>query len=390
MRLHIRWVVAASAVLLVAARSPVQPESPSGAALPLWSERNVSFLREEAVKAPLEALPAPDLTPLDRAILSGTDGALDRAAFDLANKLAELHLLGAAKSSEKAGWNIADSDTKRDLRAELTAALTEGRLAEYFQSLRPRHPDYAALRSAYAAEGDADRKRIIARNLERWRWLPNDLGQDFVLVNAASFEASLWRSGARIDTWPVIVGKPKSPTPVFVAKINGVTFNPWWDIPENIVRESIGALVRKSPSLARQRGYVWGGGRYRQKPGPNNSLGQMKLVMPNRYSIYLHDTPSKDLFTREVRAFSHGCIRVGDALGFAKMLLGEAATNEAVDSIITSGKTTTIKLADPMPVYITYFTATVRGDGQFVVMPDLYARDTVMGDASNPVERCAA
>lgn len=390
MRLHIRWVVAASALLIGAARGPERMESPSPVASAEWSDANLALIREEAVKAPMEGLPAPDLVSFEKAVAGGNAERLNEAASNLALHLIRSHLLGGAKSSEKAGWKIADSDAKRDLKAELSAALQEGRLQSYFQSLRPRHPDYATLLSAYAAEVDPERKLTLARNMERWRWMPNDLGPDFVLVNAASFEVSLWRSGARVGTWPVVVGKTKSPTPVFSANITGVTFNPWWDIPANIVRESIGAMVRKNPTLARQRGYVWGGGRYRQKPGPNNALGQMKLVMPNSYSIYLHDTPSKDLFNREVRAFSHGCIRVGDAVGFAKTLLGEQTTAEAVDAIIAGGKTTTVKLNAPLPVYVTYFTATVRGDGQFAFVPDIYKRDTFMGDATNPVERCAA
>lgn len=390
MRLHIRWVVAASALALVAARSPEIPEAVPVNPVASWSASNLSVIREEAAKAPMDALSTPDLAPLEQAVASGEPERLGKAANALALELIRLHLLGAAKSSEKAGWKIADSDAKRDLKTELSTALKEGRLQTYFESLRPRHPDYATLRSAYGAEIDAQRKLTIARNMERWRWMPNDLGADFVLVNAASFEASLWRKGERAGTWPVVVGKTKSPTPVFAAKITGVTFNPWWDIPANIVRESIGALVRKSPSLARQRGYVWTGGRYRQKPGPNNALGQMKLVMPNPYTIYLHDTPSKDLFNREVRAFSHGCIRVSDALGFAKTLLGEQTTSEAVDGIVDGGKTTTVKLDQPLPVYITYFTATVRGDGQLAFVPDIYGRDKFMGDATNPAERCAA
>ncbi len=389
MRLHIRWAVAASALLLSAARGSDLTESPSVVSSE-WSVENLSLIREEAVKAPMEGLPAPDLAPFEQAVAGGEAESLDKVANNLALEIARLHLLGGTKSSEKAGWNIADSDAKRDLKTELSTALKEGRLQTYFESLRPHHPDYVALRSAYAVEMDPERKLTIARNMERWRWMPNDLGADFVLVNAASFEVTLWRKGERVGTWPVVVGKTKSPTPVFAAKITGVTFNPWWDIPANIVRESIGAFVRKSPSLARQRGYVWTAGRYRQKPGPNNALGQMKLVMPNPYSIYLHDTPSKDLFNREVRAFSHGCIRVSDALGFAKTLLGEQATADTLDGIISDGKTTTVKLTEPLPVYITYFTASVRGDGQFAFVPDIYERDKFMGDATNPVERCAA
>jgi murein L,D-transpeptidase YcbB/YkuD len=383
-----RWMVALAAPFLLAAEAAAPAQAPAPAAP--WGALNVSALREEIARTSAEAIPALDTAPLDRAIASGEPAAVALAADQLALRLAHLILTGCSTPKEKAGWAIADSDERLDVRLPLAAALAEGKLPAFFASLRPRHPDYAALRSAYAAESDPARRTQIARNMERWRWLPHDLGADYVIVNAASFEASLWRGGARIGTWKVIVGKPASPTPVFAATITGVTLNPWWDIPANIVRESVGALTRRNPKLARQRGYVWGGGHYRQRPGPSNALGLMKLAMPNPYSVYLHDTPTKNLFERDVRAFSHGCIRVGDALGFAATLLDGVHSREQIDAVLAGGKTTTVDLSRPIPVYITYFTAAVRGDGQFALMPDIYGRDGRMGDAANPAKLCAA
>jgi len=101
----------------------------------------------------------------------------------------------------------------------------------------------------------------------------------------------------------------------------------------------------------------------------------MKLAMPNTFNVYLHDTPKQKLFGHEVRAFSHGCIRVEDALGFATTLLQEEKTREEVDAIVASGQTTTIGLALPLPVYVTYFTAGTRDDGTLVILPDVYGRD---------------
>lgn len=399
MKSGIRWAVAAASLIAgtfsasgavaqsaVAAPVPLQDQAVEAS---VWGAANVAELRAALADAPAEAIPALDLKGLDRAVAEGDRQAIAKAANGLALRLARALLLGCATSSERAGWKIPDNDRSLDLKSLLAAALAEGRLSAFFESLRPRHPDYAVLRRAYAAESDPARKLQLARNLDRWRWLPRDLGANFVMVNTASFEVSLWRAGARVGTWPVIVGKAKSPTPVFAAMIAGVTFNPWWDIPANIVRESVGALVRKNPALARQRGYVWGGGRYRQRPGPNNSLGQMKLVMPNPYSVYLHDTPNKDLFLREVRAFSHGCVRVGNALGFAATLLDGAPESGSVTTIVESGRTTTVSLPQPMPVYITYFTAAVRSDGNLAFVPDIYGRDKRLGDARNPVRPCA-
>lgn len=205
--------------------------------------------------------------------------------------------------------------------------------------------------------------------------MPLSLGRDYLLVNPPAFELVRWRDGQRIGQWRVITGKTSSPTPIFSATVTGVNFNPWWNVPANIVRESVGSLIRRSPATARARGYVWSGGSVRQKPGPQNSLGQMKLVMPNRHSVYLHDTPNKDLFNREVRAFSHGCVRVGDAMGLAENLLEGSKTRTEIDEIVASVRTVTIPLAQPVPVYIAYFTAGVGADGAVVTYPDVYRRD---------------
>ena len=322
-------LVASSAAFAAPAQPPaVQTPAVQRPAVqrPAWSTAEIAALRQWVAAAPRDALPALATTDLDRA--TGTSpAAVDDAATALALRLARLHLLGCASSTSRAGWHIADTDSKIDVSRLLAQALASdaagsaAALDRFFAGLRPHHPEYAALRAAYATETDPARRHVLALNMERWRWMPLALGPNYILVNAAKFEVTLWRDGQLAGTWPVIVGKPRSPTPIFSATVTGVTFNPWWDVPANIVRESIGSLVRRHPALARQRGYVWGAGRYRQRPGPANALGQMKLVMPNPYNVYLHDTPDKPLFAKDIRAFSHGCIRVGDALGFAATLI---------------------------------------------------------------------
>lgn len=345
------------------------------AAEPAWNANNLGKLRLWVAAAPADALPTPDKSALERAIAASDSDAVDAAASALALKLARMHLLGVATAGERAGWRIVDTDTAIDLPTRLQAALAEGRVDEFFIGLRPQHPDYQLLRDAYQAETDPLRLQVIARNMERWRWMPVSLGEDYVLVNAAAFEAARWRGGQRAGGWRVIVGKTKTPTPVFSATITGVNFNPWWTVPSNIIRESVGSLIRRNPALARSRGYVWGGGSVRQKPGPQNALGQMKLVMPNGFSVYLHDTPNRDLFERPVRAFSHGCVRVGDALGLAENLLQGAQTREQIDALVAAGETVTVDLPRPIPIYIAYFTAGSRNDGTLAVFDDLYRRD---------------
>lgn len=286
-----------------------------------------------------------------------------------------MHLLGNAPATARKGWNIDDTDRMIDLEGELEGSLEAGTLDAFYASLLPRNPQYAALRSAYSRETDPAAKKTIALNMDRWRWLPRSLGDEHVIVNSAAFEASLWREGRLVGIWKVIVGKRSTPTPVFNATITGVTFNPWWEVPASIVRESVGALTRNSPNTAEARGYVWGGGRYRQRPGPNNALGQMKLVMPNPYSVYMHDTPNKELFEKDVRAFSHGCIRTGEALSFASALLNGAESPSEIGTIVASGDTATVDLLQPVAVYVTYFTAVADADGKVGIVPDIYGRD---------------
>lgn len=340
-----------------------------------WDAASLAALRSAIDAAPAEALPRPDAAALDQAQRLGDPAAIDGAANALALRFARMQLHGSSDEAQLRGWKIADTGDSDGLEARLSAALGAGQVGPFLASLAPQHPDYAGLRAAYAVEQDPAKRATLARNMERWRWMPRDLGGDYLLVNAASYEVRLWRGGKQAGTWRVIVGKPKTPTPVFNATVTGVTLNPWWDVPSSIVRESVGSLVRRSPATARARGYVWSGGHIRQRPGPGNSLGEMKLAMQNPWNVYLHDTPSKALFDKEVRAFSHGCVRVGDALGFAQTLLEGTRTRVQIDARLATRETETVPLAKPIPVYITYFTAGMRGDETFGYFPDVYGRD---------------
>lgn len=341
----------------------------------LWMPDSIAKLRAWISAAPDDGLPRPDSAALDKAIAAGDTAAIDAAASELALKLARMHLLGTASPAERAGWRIADTDRSFDVEGQLAVALSAGRIDDFFAGQRPQHPEYAVLRDAFRTETDPVKRQKIARNLERWRWMPVSLGPDYLLVNAAAFELTRWRGGKRVGRWPVIVGKAATPTPVFSALVTGVNINPWWTVPANIVRESVGGLIRRSPATARARGYVWSGGSIRQKPGPGNALGHMKLVMPNPYSVYLHDTPDRELFKREVRAFSHGCVRVGDALGLAESLLDGIRSRSQIDALVASRKTVTVGLDHSIPVYVAYFTAGANSEGSIGLFNDIYGRD---------------
>lgn len=337
-----------------------------GPAGPRWTDPQLEQLRGWARAAPLDGLPQPDLAALDAAERSGRKAQINPAATALALGLAKAHLLGTATAAERIEWHIVDPDAARALEPMVTAALDENGIDGLFEGLRPKHPDYAALRQALVSERDPARRDRIARNLERWRWLPQDLGQDFILANAAGFDVALWREGREQQRWVTISGRAETPTPSLVAAATGVNFNPWWEVPE-----SISSTSRMSPRL----GYVKVGKRFRQKPGPGNSLGQMKVVMYNPHNIYLHDTPSRSLFGARERAFSHGCIRVNDALGFATTVLGRNLTKDRLDQIMEDKQTVTVPLPRPIPVYVTYFTVDIDRRGQVRFHKDIYGRD---------------
>ncbi len=341
----------------------------------VWSSADIATLTRWVDNAPDEALPRLSTEALDAARAANDPEATDAAANALALRLARLHLLGAATLSQRRGWHIEDTDRNLALEPMLAAAVSDETLDTFLAMMRPTHPEYSALRAAFLEESDPERRLAIARNMERWRWMPRSLGDDYVFVNAARYEADLWRDGRHESSWRVIVGTQRTPTPVFKATIEGVVLNPWWEIPASIVRESVGALVRNNPAAARARGYVVQNGRYRQRPGPNNALGQMKLVMPNPYSVYMHDTPNRQLFEQEVRSFSHGCIRTGDAIGFAATLLEGVKSRDEIDAILDTGRTTTVSVSRPIPVYVTYFTAISDGRGGVLLLDDIYNRD---------------
>ena len=219
----------------------------------------------------------------------------------------------------------------------------------------------------------------IAANLERYRWLPRSLGTRYVFVNVPAFQLTAYDSGEKSLDMKVIVGQSyeDKATPVFSDSMEFVVFRPFWNITPDIQAKEVGPKIAADPSYLDRENleYYTDGGvrRIRQKPGPKNALGFVKFLFPNDFNIYLHDTPNHDLFNKDVRAFSHGCIRVEKPAELAQWVLGWDAAR--VQDAMTNGKDNTqIKLPKKIPVYITYGTAFVR-DGQLYFGNDLYHRD---------------
>lgn len=257
----------------------------------------------------------------------------------------------------------------------------------------PSHFQYLSLRAALDTEHDITRRRALVASLERWRRLPHELGPRYLLVNIPEFVVRLVDHDEVASIQRVVVGKPSTPTPEFSASVTGVILNPPWVVPDSIVAESVGALVRNQPAAARAKGYAWvrsASGRRQiiQKPGPANALGQVKFDMPNPYRVYLHDTPAKHLFAEDERTFSHGCVRVEDALVLAERLLaGSIAYRARFDEILQTRKTHRIALDKPIPVHVVYLTAFADADGSIRYLADPYRLDAKVSAQSAVPER---
>lgn len=242
----------------------------------------------------------------------------------------------------------------------------------------------------------------IIVNLERWRWLPESLGERYVLVNIAGFELDAVDAGNTALTMRVVVGRPYRSTPVFSAKISYLVLNPAWEVPRSIAVQDELPLIKGDPAYLAQHHFVllkgWGAAErvvdphgvdwnrvtqdnfpyhLRQAPGPDNALGRIKFMFPNPFSVYLHDTPARALFTKESRGFSSGCIRVEHPLALAGWLLeGDPAwRNGAIERAIREGGQQTIRLPQPTPIHILYWTAWADAQGVLNFREDIYDRD---------------
>lgn len=229
----------------------------------------------------------------------------------------------------------------------------------------------------------ADRARQIAVNMERWRWMPEDLGASYLIVNIAAFRLDVIEGDRSVLTMKTVVGKEYTRTPFFAARIAEVIVNPWWNVPDSIAAKELWPKQRRDPSYFAREHMVVTNGRIRQRPGPWNALGRVKFNMPNRYDVYLHDTPAKSLFERPFRAFSHGCIRLEKPLDLALYLLRDQPqwTAATIDGAIEAGSERSIRLMTPQPVYVLYWTAWVGDDGHMEFHRDHYERDAPLAAA---------
>jgi len=264
-----------------------------------------------------------------------------------------------------------------------------------FQARHGLAPDGAVGPATLAALNVPVAARIqqLRANLERARWVFYDPEGELLVANIAGFQLYHLRRGEVVWRTRVQVGRPYRQTPIFRAEMTYLVVNPTWTVPPTIYRNDILPAVRRDPAYLAGRNidaFDSGGARvdpaavdwsgrnppYRlvQRPGPDNALGRIKFMFPNEHSVYLHDTPSRDLFDRDSRAFSSGCIRVENPFELAEQLLG-ARGRERLDAVVASGRTQTIFLDKPMPIMLLYWTAEPDETGRVSFLPDVYGRD---------------
>jgi len=247
-----------------------------------------------------------------------------------------------------------------------------------------------------------ERIASLKQNMERWRWVPRELGERYVMVNMAGYKLDLIDRGKVILEMPVIVGKPYRAAPAFIDNIDYVEINPTWKVPPRIAKEKFLPKIQADPKfLARNRLRIydsWGKKakevdptnvnwskynerwlpyKFVQDPGKHNSMGLVKFMFPNKYRIYLHDTPQKKLFNRYVRTFSSGCIRVSQPFTLANKILEKEKSwgGKKIQSLINGGETKIIRMKEPLPVYLMYWTAWVDENGRVNFRKDVYQRN---------------
>jgi murein L,D-transpeptidase YcbB/YkuD len=307
-------------------------------------------------------------------------------------------------------WGIPPPDREDPVR-DLAEAIEAGTLAAWLDSLPPPHEGYArlvtALRALHAtadragpgARNGVDQKiRQVAVNLERWRWLPRRFEPRHLIVNAADATLAVVEDGRVRLTSRVVVGDELHFTPVVRSEVGAIVFNPPWTVPTSIVVDEFLPKLRANPRFLADNDMVildrkddpygltvdWATVptdrfpfRLQQRPGGWNPLGRMRFATPNRFDVYLHDTPLPELFQRDDRALSHGCVRVERARELATLVLaGQAAGRpEAIERAMASGATSVVTVARPLPVYLLYWTAIVDDEGRLQLRDDPYDRD---------------
>ena len=368
---------------------------------PVWTARQAqaNSLMNAVLRAGEHGLPpelfhanllrsAATLAPLDRELL------LSDAFLSYADALAR-----GAMPIERRRNDEALAPEPIDIAAALDTAIGSSNPAAAIEALAPTTPTYRLLRQILQnfPSGPAGGKTATGRvrdvevNLERERWLPRRLPADRVWVNVADERLVLYLDDRPVFSTRVIVGQDerRNQSPEFQATIDGILFNPPWNIPKDIAINEILPKASRDPNyLARRNMVMLPDGGVEQLAGPNSGLGQLMFEMKNRFDVYLHDTPSKGPFSRDDRRISHGCIRVENPRELAALLMRQPI--DAINQAIATGSTTLGNLPRPVPVFVVYETAFADADGRLQFIADPYGRDAEIWQYLNRERRAVA
>ena len=309
-------------------------------------------------------------------------------------------LVGWSPSPRAIYRNWIAAPDKIDHVDQLSRAVSSNQVRETLGELPPSHTQYKGLQAALLRERQTPTGHLdqITMNLQRWRWMPRDLGERYVFVNVPAYQMQVVEGTSPVLAMRVIVGDPMHPTPLFNDEMTTIVFSPNWNVPESIIRKEMvprlvddpGFLERQDIQVVGTSGDVidaesidWGddsaiaGLHFRQEPGPKNALGLVKFQFPNQFDVYMHDTPQDSLFNKPKRALSHGCIRLEDPVALARYVLRDRPewTIERINAAMNAGREQGVPLKDDIPVHIGYFTAWVNPDGTVTYTDDPYKLD---------------
>ncbi len=365
---------------------------------PLWLDKGVENTRAEAVIARLKNADADGLEPSEYKApnFAGLEGdALAEAELKLTRTVLTYarHLQAGRFPYTRVSRNIElpqAAPEPTDVLSSIADAADAGKALDLFS---PRNEPYRKLKAMLGelrgkpggAKSEARQIEAIVANMERWRWYPRDLGNSHVLVNQPDFSLKVMHGGAQVWTTRIVIGKPSMATPLLSETIKYITVNPTWTVPQSIVRNEYLPALAQDPTVLERMGlrvsYNGGGVQITQPPGDNNALGRVRFAFPNRFSVFQHDTADKHLFAHEVRAYSHGCMRVQDPAKYAEVLLNIARPREhwTADKIKRMfGRSEQDIQLQPTPIWLhlTYQTAFVDNAGKLQMRRDIYNLDS--------------
>lgn len=398
---------------------------------PVWTTANGLSARAETAMREIAAaddwgLRASDYTLPKRPASAADAAALAQAEVTMALAVLEYarHARGGRFDPTDLSFNIDRQPPQIDPLRVLADAASAPNVDAYLRSLHPQHPQFELLRQKYlearrapepqaeepaqtpqskgktTAKKRAPEARLAQRilyNMEMWRWMPEDLGKLHVVANLPEYMKRVVKDGKVIHEERMIIGKIENQTPIFSDEMDHIVFHPYWGVPDSIKVKEIWPSLAGSGQVINKYGLkIQRGGReidprsvnwsstdirqftVLQPPGPSNVLGVVKFMFPNKHQVYMHDTPTKNLFNSTQRTFSHGCMRVRNPVRFAEVLLEQDKGWEAsrVGSLVKGGpQNNHIYLDRKIPVHVTYFTAVVGADGKLQTFPDVYGHE---------------